>query len=241
MRDFDYQWRSLPDKKIEYNKERIEEFLKFTKVNSKETIYDKICLDAGCGIGRYSYAMLKLGPKKVDSFDESEEAIKKCRTINPNAKVFDIMNLKPNPVYDFVLCWGVLHHTNDPRKAFTKVTSQVKKNGGILHIMVYHKDMQKPYEEGRKIWKTLSQDERLKYCEKMIKTLGWGTIHGWYDALNPRYNFSYTEDEIKKWFEEEGFYKIKLTQKYNINMQGMFEEEKSSFFKNIKTKLIFNE
>ena len=149
------------------------------------------------------------------------------------------MNLKPNPIYDFVLSWGVLHHTADPRKAFAKVVSQVKKQEGTLHVMLYHKNTQKPYEEGRKIWQSLSQEDRIKYCEDKAKSSG-GTIHGWYDAFNPEYNFSFTEDEIKTWFGEERFSKIKLTQKYNINMQGMFEEEKSSFFKNIKTKLIFN-
>ena len=28
------------------------------------------------------------------------------------------MNLLPNPIYDFVLSWGVLHHLQDPRDAF---------------------------------------------------------------------------------------------------------------------------
>jgi len=192
-------------------------------------------LDVGCGSGRYTYAMMKMGAMRVDSFDISEEGVKKCQKINPTAYVFDIMSLKPNPIYDFVLSWGMLHHTPEPRKAFSKVASQVKKKDGILHVMLYHKDTQKTYEEGRKLWKSLSQKERIRYCEEKAKSSG-GTLHGWYDAFNPEYNFSFTEDEIKKWFEEEGFSKIKLTQKYNINMQGKFEDEKGSFFKNIKTK-----
>jgi len=53
------------------------------------------------------------------------------------------MDLTPNPIYDFVLSWGVLHHLQDPRKAFSKVASQVKKENGILHVMLYHKDTQK--------------------------------------------------------------------------------------------------
>jgi 2-polyprenyl-3-methyl-5-hydroxy-6-metoxy-1,4-benzoquinol methylase len=235
MRNFDYQWKNLPDRNIEYNDDRIKEFLNFTKLRSRD-ISGKYCLDAGCGSGRYTYAMMKLGAMRVDSFDISEEGVKKCQKINPTAYVFDIMNLKPNPIYDFVLSWGVLHHTADPRKAFSKVASQVKKQEGTLHVMLYHKNTQKPYEEGRKIWQSLSQEDRIQYCENKVKS-GGGTIHGWYDAFNPEYNFSFTEDEIKKWFEEEGFSKIKLTQKYNINMQGKFGEEKGSFFKNIKTKL----
>ena len=45
-------------------------------------------------------------------------------------------------------------------------------------------------------------------------------LHGWFDAFNPKYNWSFNEKQIKNWFEKEGFKKIKLVTKYNINMQG---------------------
>lgn len=220
MPDFDYQWKNLPSKFIEYNNDRVKEFLKLTGLRP-EDIRAKNCLDAGCGNGRYTYAMLELAAEKVVSYDVSEEAIEKCKNINPNAFVKDIMTLVPNPVYDFVLSWGVLHHTPNPREAFKRVASQVKKENGILHIMLYHKDTQQLYEEGRIIWPDLSEEERIKYCEDKIKRCG-STIHGWYDALNPTYNFSYYEEQIRSWFEEEGFCKIKLITKYNINMNGRF-------------------
>jgi SAM-dependent methyltransferase len=227
MTDFDYQWKNLPSKDIELNETRVKDFLSFTKIKPDKFIKDKYCLDAGCGSGRFSYAMQKLGAKRVDSIDLSQEAIAKCKNdVNPNAYVFNLMDLKPNPVYDFVLCWGVLNHVPDPRKGFSKVASQVKKknssegnNAGMLHIMVYHKDTQKPYEEDRKKWRNLSLDQQLKLCEEKVQKMG-GTVHGWFDALNPEYNWSYDEKEIKKWFEEEGFSKIKLVTKHNINMRG---------------------
>jgi len=232
MEDFNYQWKNLPDKNIEYNNDRIREFLNFTKLDAKKFIENKNCLDAGCGIGRYSYAMIKLGANRVDSIDISEEGIKKCKIINLNSKIKDILKLESNKVYDFVLSWGVLHHTSNPRVAFSKVASQVKKDGGCLHVMLYHKDTQKIYQEGRKIWKELSEEQKLKYCKKKVSEIG-GTIHGWFDALNPTYNYSFSEKEIKKWFEEEGFTKIKLVTKHNINMNGQFSNEKkhsNSFF-----------
>lgn len=216
MTEFDYQWKNLPSKSIEYNHDRIEEFKKLTNLN----VSGLHCLDAGCGNGRYTYAMIKLGAI-VDSFDVSWEAIRKCQEINPYAFTNDIMLLKPNPLYDFVLCWGVLHHTRNPREAFKKIASQVRLKG-ILHIMIYHEDKQKKYENGRKIWRSLSEKEKIKYCKAKAEKLG-GTIHGCYNAFNPIYNFSYHEDEIKQWFEEEGFDDIKLIKKYNINMQGTRE------------------
>ena len=35
-----------------------------------------------------------------------------------------------------------------------------------------------------------------------------------------------SSEDIKKWFEEEGFSKIKLITKYNINMRGTFIKRK---------------
>lgn len=183
----------------------------------------KKCLDAGCGNGRYTYAMLQLGAT-VESIDISPEAIEACKHVNPKARVFDIMNVQPDPRFDFVFCWGMLHHLKDPRVGFAKVASQVKPDG-ILHIMVYHKKTQNIYEHGRRIWRTLTVEEKLNLCREMVRRCG-GHIHGWWDAYNPQYNWSYEPKEIKRWFEEEGFMKTKLTKKYNINMRGEKKDQR---------------
>lgn len=223
--EFNYQWKNLPSRSIEYKADRIKEFLELTGFRKPSVfssrssdIAGKLCMDAGCGNGRYTYAMLKLGAKKVDGIDISPEAIAKCREINSSCQVRSILDLQPDPSYDFVLCWGVLNHIAEPRQGFSNVASQVKPNG-ILHVMVYHKDMQTAYEEGRRLWPSMSLDEKLNYCEIMIAKHG-GDLHGWFDACNPKYNWSFTEDQVRKWFEEEGFVNIALINKYNINMQG---------------------
>jgi len=199
--------------------DRIKELLQHTGLH-RDFFKGKYCLDAGCGNGRFTYAMLHLGVSRVDSIDISPEGIAKTKEVNPDyAQVKSIFELEPNPAYDFVLCWGVLNHVDKPREGFSKVTSQVKK-GGVIHLMVYHKDLQAQYKEGRKKWRKWNDEERIQYCQKMIKECG-GDLHGWWDALNPLYNWSWLEEEIEKWFEEEGFRDIKLVQKYNINMRGV--------------------
>lgn len=100
------------------------------------------------------------------------------------------------------------------------VAQQVRKKG-VLHIMVYHSDTQKVYEEeGRAIWSSMNYDEKIDYCSRMFFKYG-GDLHGWWDALNPIFNWSWHEDEVKRWFQEEGFTSIKLVKKYNINMNGI--------------------
>src|SRR5437867_3767494 len=171
MAEFDYQWRNLPADTIEYNDSRVHEFQKFTMVD----LTGKFCLDAGCGNGRYTYAMIRLGADNVDSFDISTEAVSKCKEVNRYAFVCDIMDLQPRPAYDFVLCWGVLHHLPNPRKAFSKLVSQVSRNGGILHIMVYHRETQNQYKEYRYRWNNLSFKEKLELCHDMVERSG-GTV-----------------------------------------------------------------
>lgn len=243
MADFDEQWRDMMDEEFltknknqyDFNKKRIKEFLQLTGIKplfKKESrIKDKICLDAGCGPGRWTFAMMQLGAKRVDSIDVSSEACKKCKEINPNTSQRNILELEPNPIYDFVLSWGVLHHTENTKLAFKKVASQVTK-GGMLHVMIYNKDNDWAYDgfrgskclEMHKKWNKMTFEEKIKLCKEKVKTSG-GDVHGWFDAFNPKYNWSHSADEVKKWFENEGFSDIKLRMiKQNINMNGILKE-----------------
>lgn len=213
---------------FDYHPKLVKEFLKLIGEGKAYLIKNSICLDAGAGPGRWTYAMMQLGAERVDSFDISEEAIKRCRKINDNTFIKDIFELTPSHEYDFVLSWGVLHHTANPRLAFSKVASQVKK-GGTFHVMIYNKENDSFYEgfrgdkclENHEKWINLTFDEKIKMCEQKAKKYG-GSIHGWFDALNPKYNWSFEIEEIRKWFIEEGFSNIKLqTAQPNINMNGI--------------------
>lgn len=217
--EFDFQWKNLPSPTIEYDDRRIEEFLNLTKL-PRSFFLGKSCLDAGCGNGRWTWVMKKLGGK-VRSFDVSPVAVETCRHVNENVYLSDIYALTENRVFDFVLSWGVLHHLPDPELGFRKVASQVRK-GGTLHIMVYHKDTQEQYQEGRTRWSNLTPSKRLTYCKKMIRKYG-GDLFGWWDALNPTYNYSYLPSEIEQWFRTNGFSDITLTQEFNVNMRGIYE------------------
>jgi len=83
--EFDYQWEKLPDVNLEYTEDRITEFLSFTDKEA-DFFAGKSCLDAGCGIGRYTFAM-KCLKADVTSIDISEKAIEQCKKINKKSYV----------------------------------------------------------------------------------------------------------------------------------------------------------
>ena len=106
MAEFDYQWKYTLNKedleneedKFECNEKRVKEFLNQFKNKGwsfrKPSFKGKVCLDAGCGPGRWTCALQKLNAARVDSFDLSSEAVVRCKKINPNAYIFDIMKLE---------------------------------------------------------------------------------------------------------------------------------------------------
>ncbi len=241
MPDFDEQWKHVSGEEAvaalmrpqQYacNEQRVKEFRKNMGIrswfNKNALIKGKVCLDAGCGPGRWTCAMIRMGAARVDSFDLSEEAVKRCQKINPKAYVQNIFDIEPNPVYDVVVSWGVIHHTPDPRGAFSKLSGLVKP-GGLLYVMLYDKKNDWYYDgyrgdgcvEKHAEWEVLSFDEKVKKCEDAVAAKG-GDAHGWFDAFNPKYNYSYTPDEVRAWYAEEGFVKVRTgCIKYNINMFG---------------------
>jgi len=223
--EFDFQWANIPCELNDNLPHRIEELLDLTKL-PRDFFRGKLCLDAGCGSGRYTWAMQQLGAK-VDSIDISSSAIERCKQINPNATVKDILKLEPTHAYDFVFSFGVIHHCANPREAFTKLASQVKPRG-LLYVMLYHKDTQEVYHEARRNWSLLTESQKVSVATFMAWRFG-GHVYGWFDALNPLFNWAFSENEVKRMFIEEGFTNIKLVhtfskywlgKNYNVCMIG---------------------
>jgi 2-polyprenyl-3-methyl-5-hydroxy-6-metoxy-1,4-benzoquinol methylase len=220
MTEFDYQWKNLPDPLLELNPQRVQEFLDLVQLPA-EWFKGKLCLDAGCGSGRWTWGMMQLNAR-VMSVDISESALFLCRSVNPKRTFkLNIESYRSNrPHFDFVLCWGVLHHLKAPIQGFRNVAACVKP-GGYLHIMVYHQENQRKYSFLRKIWRLLPGNYSKRwFCSLLSSGIPFKTEHGWWDALNPRYNHGYYPSEIRKWFEDEGFEDITLTREFSINFRG---------------------
>lgn len=106
-------------------------------------IIGKKCLDDGCGGGRYSIALKKMGALSVDGVDGSEEAILDARSrakqlgiTGCRFSVQDVLNLDfQDNSFDFVMSYGVLHHTTDIFKGI-KECYRVLRNGGSFFLFL---------------------------------------------------------------------------------------------------------
>lgn len=102
-------------------------------------------LDGGCGTGVCSLA---LGEKirKVVSCDLSFKSLEAAKSLRDSAVQKNIMFINASLLelpfksesFDFILSWGAVHHTVDPRKAFSEL-SRVLKKGGCIVVAVYLK------------------------------------------------------------------------------------------------------
>jgi ubiquinone/menaquinone biosynthesis C-methylase UbiE len=100
------------------------------------------CLDAGCGGGRNSIAMARLGASHVTGIDLGVQGLQ-----DAGRRAGDLTNLDfqhasvldipfPDDTFDVVWCAGVLQHTADEDRALDELT-RVLNPGGHLYLLVY--------------------------------------------------------------------------------------------------------
>ena len=133
---FGYQW-------LRYNaNDAMEDHTIFISDSqlSGEAIQNKLVLDAGCGMGRYTAVAAGMGAEII-GLDLSRSVLKayeKTR-MNPFAHIIqaDIMRLPfRNGQFDVIYSLGVLHHTPDARQAFLQLAKRLKENG-IISVWLY--------------------------------------------------------------------------------------------------------
>ena len=195
---------------------------------------NKTVLDMGCGSGRFTTSLAKLGVKKAFGVDKGRAGLKiakkyakKNKIKNLQYKNASVLNLPfKNERFDFVFCKGVLHHTGNLKKGLNEFYRVMKKNGeGFLYL----------YGSGgifwnsRKLMRNIMKKIPYKKAFKILKTIEMPArrtifLDSWYVEI---------EEHVNKKFLENWFYKKKLKFfKYDNPLKTELEYmEKYKYFK----------
>jgi SAM-dependent methyltransferase len=120
-----------------------EVFLDFIHPVPSSWFHDKIVLDAGCGLGRFTIASARFGARLVVGVDLSGSVDLAFDHTRHLANVLivqaDILALPVARQIDYGFSVAVLHHTADPRGAFLHLASKVVP-GGSVSAWVYGRE-----------------------------------------------------------------------------------------------------
>ena len=165
---------------------------------------DKICLDAGCGSGRYVHALLELEAKEVVGID-IDPAIARNNIKSDNAKIIegDIRKVPyENEYFDFVCCNGVLHHTENPKEIIAEL-SRVLKKDGFLFLYVFD-----PYTQDWELIDKLREAnkdvpvERLSMLLKRHLGLPENKLFNFCDLIYAPIQIRFTKEELKELLQD---------------------------------------
>jgi SAM-dependent methyltransferase/uncharacterized protein YbaR (Trm112 family) len=134
--NYGFQWKTFA-----HNYEQWEFLYKRNYVHEEDEFFDnKLGLDAGCGMGRYTIVPAEKGAEMigVDLSNAVEAAYQKSKHM-PNAHFIqgDVFKLPfEKGIFDFAQSIGVIHHTPDPEAALISIKKHVAPMKKIF-LMVY--------------------------------------------------------------------------------------------------------
>lgn len=172
----------------------------------------KHALDDGCGGGRYSLALKKLGCARVSGVDISVNSIALARSMNPfndsqvQFSVSSVLELPFEPEsFDFVFSNGVLHHTRSTEQGISEIFRVLKK-GGRCWLYLYG---------GKEsfFWDIVSFCRKLlaavpqSYTQALMKVMGYppGRIFHRADFFYVPINNRYFAAEVEQLLQAVGF------------------------------------
>ncbi len=231
LESFEYQWRRLAkgdamlsDPWFLENVDRIiaDELLRI----DRSWFPGRRVLDAGCGLGRWTIGLLRLGCR-VLAVDASAAALE---TLNEQARLLvpeaisenrletQQVNLLELPAtlaarrFDLVFSFGVLHHTGDTRRALANVASLVDSEG-VLFLYLYGRhsvNLRQRLALATVRWGLTPLPFALKV--RVLKLLRPGRDpHQLFDLFSPLINDRFDRSVIAGWLAEFGFADVEPT------------------------------
>lgn len=178
---------------------------------------EKRVLDAGCGNGRWSYGLARLGADltSLDANDSALEATKRALAGLGNPQRFVKSTLEGldeavEPGYfDLVFCWGVAHHTVEFNRVLDNLCSAVAPRG-VLYLYLYGSagirmsDEMRVFRDRVAYNVLLDDDARERFLLKRAHG-DRDKLHSMHDIYAPLINRRFGIDEVRRMLAERGF------------------------------------
>jgi SAM-dependent methyltransferase len=253
VNNFSLQWSKYRETQLDsVSGLNISEKIFYERTNlSIDELKGKVVLDAGCGIGRYT-EITRRNADYVIAIDLSYSVDNAFYNVGYYANVdivqADIMKLPfKDSTFDVIFSLGVLHHTENTKRAFDSLCHFLKKNG-ILAIWVYSNEglIQKIYNFRSYIYRAISTrlSETLLYklCRYVdafysltkipvlwfifmaviplsrMPDKEWRILDT-FDWYSPKYQHKHSYREVTKWFQDQRMIDIKKMP-YPIAIRG---------------------
>jgi SAM-dependent methyltransferase len=233
-KSFGFQWNTFDVQRVDDDRD----IFKVKTSAYPDELKGLRVLDAGCGGGRYAYLVGKAGAtlEAIDLSSAVEKAKGLCYAMD-NVRIVqgDLLKLPYAPAsFDFVYSIGVLHHTPNTKKAFQSVAKMVKP-GGRMAVWIYRKNTW-PQEIINTSLRAITSRLPHWLLKPLMVGVGAGlggipvvnttlarvvsfgsSVPDWrlracdaFDWYSPKYQFHHTPDEVRSWYEEEGFTDIQF-------------------------------
>jgi 2-polyprenyl-3-methyl-5-hydroxy-6-metoxy-1,4-benzoquinol methylase len=128
-------------------------------------------LDAGCGTGEFTCWYAARG-NEVTAIDLSRPSLEHAKAYAAKYHLDDRIDFQqqsvldlnlPNETFDFVYCYGVLHHTPDPHRGFRELV-RVCKPGGVVVVSVYNRYSRFMHRLRQKLIARMAGDDVERRC-----------------------------------------------------------------------------
>jgi|TARA_Y100000031_G_scaffold157149_1_gene216776 SAM-dependent methyltransferase len=134
---FGYEWQKYHKMDLNHQNQFVEWILPF----KPDIFKDKKVLDAGCGMGRNSYWVLKHGAKELVAFDNDERTVQAAKNNlahfkNARVEEKSIYQIDYQDEFDISFSIGVIHHLEDPDLAIKNLVKATKP-GGLVLVWLY--------------------------------------------------------------------------------------------------------
>ena len=189
----------------------LQQRLEKNKIDPK-TYKGERCLDAGCGGGRYSIALKKMGAKIVEGVDgasdsicDAQDRIARHNITGCNFSVQNVLDLEFSDNYfGFVMSYGVLHHTTDMKKGLEECYRVLKKDGSFFLFLMSCNGLRYKVIQ----WlRTILKDVDPNLTQSIMKQMGYDSrkIFNFVDNLHVPIHVNITKDGLEEMLLSIGF------------------------------------